>query len=263
VVDVFEEVESDLRSERYRELLKRLTPWIIAGVIAGVVIVGAIFGYRTYRESVSNKASDAYAEGLKSMQGGDAETAFKHFSEVPASAHGYRALALMQEGAIRLAAGKNKEAVALFDEAAGAAPKGKVGDILGDAARLKSAFAIMDQGSYPEIEARLKPLTEENRPYRAEAREALALAKLQAGKVKEARQDFVVLSLSTDASDGLKQRSRTYVTMIDAGLLNNIGAVVKAANALPPQQAGPPPLSIPGLEGIPGAEAGAPPGAPQ
>ena len=261
MVDVFEEVESDLRSERYRELLKRLMPWAIAGIAAGVVAVAGLYGYQAYRDNLSNKASDAYAAGLKSLQTGDADAAFKHFSEVPAGAHGYRSLALMQEAGIRLAAGKNKEASALFDEAASAAPKGKVGDVLSDAARLKSAFALMDQSAYPEIEARLKPLTEENRPYRAEAREALALAKVQAGKLKEARQDFVVLSLSTDATDALKQRARTTTSMIDAGLLNNAGAVVKAASALPPQQSAPPPLAIPGLEGVPGA--GPAPGAPQ
>lgn len=261
MVDVFEEVESDLRAERYQQLLKRLMPWIIGGLVAGVLIVAAVIGFQKYREGVANKASDAYAAGLTTLQGGDAEAAFRRFAEVPAGAKAYRSLALMQQGAIRLAAGKTKEAVALFDQAAEVSPKSKIGETLADAARLKSAFALMDQGTYAEIEARLKPLTEENRPYRAEAREALALAKLQAGKMKEARQDFVLLSLATDAPDSLKQRARTTQQMIDAGLLNNVGAVVKAASLLKPEVA-PPALTIPGLQGDPGAQ-GPAPGAPQ
>jgi hypothetical protein len=259
VVDIFEEVESDLRADRYREVFKRLAPWVIAGLLVGLLVVVGVIGFQKYRVGQIDKASDAYAAGLKALASGDTDAAFKHFGEVPASARGYRSLALMQEGGIRLQAGADKEAVALFDQAAEAAPKNKTGAILADAARLKSAFALMDQSPYAEIEARLKPLTDENRPYRAEAREALALAKLQAGKVKEARQDFVVISLMPEASDSLKARARTTEQMIDAGLLNNAGAVVKAAAALPPQKEAPPPLGIPGLEGIPGAEPGAAP----
>jgi hypothetical protein len=261
VVDVFEEVESELRSERYQALAKRLLPWVIAGLIAGVLIVAGVIGYQKYHESVANKASDAYAAGLKSLEGGDADGAFRTFGQVPDGAKGYHALALQQQAGIRLAAGDAKQAVALFDKSADAAPKGKLGVMIADAARLKSAFALMDQGTYPEIEARLKPLTEEGRPYRAEAREALALAKLQAGKIKEARQDFVVLSLATDAPESLRNRARTTQQMIDAGLLDNVGAIVKAASQLKPVAAMPQ-LSIPGLEGLPTGQAPAP-GAPQ
>src|SRR5204863_4708228 len=145
--DVFEEVESELRSERYQALAKRLLPWVIAGLLAGILIVAAVIGYQKYRENVANKASDAYAAGLKSLAGGDADGVFAKFSQVPAGAAGYQALALMQQAGIRLAGGNAKQAVELFDKAANAAPKSKTGSIIADAARLKSAFALMDQGS--------------------------------------------------------------------------------------------------------------------
>ena len=250
MVDIFEEVESDLRTERYTQMAKRLLPWVIGGLIAGVLLVAGIIGYQKYRENIAYKASDSYAQGLKALEAGDGEAAFRQFGQVPVSAKSYRALALMQQGGIRLADGKTKEAVALFDQAADTAPKNKLGVLISDGARLKSAFALMDQGSYPEIEGRLKPLTDENRPYRAEAREALALAKVQAGKLKEARQDFIVISLMNDAPESLKNRAKTSAQMIDAGLLTAVPAVVKAAGELPPPSATPPQLNIPGLEGL-------------
>jgi hypothetical protein len=250
VVDIFEEVETDLRAERYKELARRLLPWVIGGLIAGVLLVAGIIAYQKYRENLTYKASDAYAQGLKALEAGDGEAAFRQFGQVPVSAKAYRALALMQQAGVRIADGKTKEAVTLFDQAADTAPKGQIGELIADAARLKSAFALMDQSTYPEIEARLKPLTEENRPYRAEAREALALAKVQAGKLKEARQDFIVISLMNEAPEGLKNRARTTAQMIDAGLLTAVPEVVKAAGALPAPNAGPPQMSIPGLEGL-------------
>lgn len=235
MVDVFEEVEGELRSERYKELAARLLPWLIGGLLVAVVLIGGALGWQKYQENQIFKASEAYAQGLETLQGGDAEAAFRQFGKVPAGAKGYRALALMQQGGIRLNAGKAKEAQQLLDQAADAAPNNKVGRIIGDAARLKSAFAMMDQASYADIEARLKPLTEDDRPYRAQAREALALAKIQAGKLKEAKQDLTVLSLMSEAPEGLQARARTTVQMIDSGLAADVPAVVKAAAALPPQ----------------------------
>lgn len=251
MVDVFEEVEDELRTERYQQLARRLMPWVIAGALIGILVVGGVYGYRKYQDGVSAKAAEAYAEGLKTLGTGDTEAAFKAFGQVGNSGAGYRSLALSQQAAIRLGANKTKEAVALLDQAADAAPKGKLGQLLADAARLKSAFALMDQAPYAEIEGRLKPLTEENRPYRAEAREALAMAKLNAGKIKEARQDFVVLSLMTEAPESLRGRARTVTSMIDAGLLDNLPAVVKAAAALPPGSALPPGLVLPNGQALP------------
>jgi hypothetical protein len=269
VVDVFEEVEGELRSERYKQVALKLAPWIVGGLLAGIIVVGGVYAYVTLGEKAVEKASAAYAQGMATLATGDGATAFKKFAEVPASAKGYRSMALMQQGGIRLIDGKKKEAVALFDQAAAAAPGGKLGVLLADVARLKSAFAVMDDASYADTEARLKPLTEENRPYRAEAIEALSLAKINAGKMKEARQDLVLLSLSNDAPEPVRGRARNIVTMIDSGLLANMPAVVKAAAALPPMSNLPPEL-LQSLQGGPqgpgGPEgpAGAPaPGAPQ
>ena len=60
--------------------------------------------------------------------------------------------------------------------------------LIADAARLKSALALMDTAPYADIETRLKPLLDEKRPYRIAAREALAMAKLKAGKYRRGAQ---------------------------------------------------------------------------
>ena len=82
-----------------------------------------------------------------------------------------------------------KAAVALLDQAAEAAPD----PVIGDAARLKSAFALLDTAPYKDVEARLTPLMKDGRPYRVQAREALAFAKLMAGNAAGARDDFTVI----------------------------------------------------------------------
>ena len=121
-------------------------------------------------------------------------------------------------------------------EAAKAAPNA----LLGDLARLKSAFALMDTASYKDIEARLTPLAGEKSPYRVYAKEALAFAKLRNGDLVGARADFVVLANSLDnSSDDVRQRAQAARDMIDSGSAKDLPAVVKAALALPTPAAPP------------------------
>src|SRR5437588_4437178 len=122
----------------------------------------------------------------------------------------------MQLAGAKLAGGKDadtKAAVALFDQAAAAAPD----DILGDAARLKSAFAILDTAPFAEVEGRLAPLMKDGHPYRVQAREALAFAKLMKGDVAGARSDFVVITGTLEAPEGARQRARAAMGLIDSG----------------------------------------------
>ena len=232
MVDVFDEVEEQLRAERYRTLAKKSLPWVAAAVAAAVIGVGGFWGWRAYQTDQADKASQAYQAALETAQKQGPAKAFDGFKSVAdINAKGYKSLALMQMGAIRLEESKTKEAVAYFDEAAKVAPNAMIGDL----ARLKSAFALMDTASYKDIETRLTPLAGEKSPYRVYAKEALAFAKLQAGDLAGARADFVILANSLDAntSEAVRQRAQAAMQLIDSGSAKALPGAVKAAAALP------------------------------
>jgi hypothetical protein len=244
VVDLFDEVEGELRTEQYKRLALKILPWVIGGLVVGLVLVGVILGTLRYQETTQAKAADAYQAALELRDNGDLKGAHDAFAQLGEEGpKGYRALALMQQGAIRLNEGRTKEAVALFDAAAEVAPGGELGYILSDNARLKSAFALLDEAPYADIEGRLTPLTADDRPYRALAKEALAMAKLNAGKIAEARTDFNALTLSIDAPQETTERARAAVALIDSGGASAVPAAVKAAKTvvLPMPQAPMPP----------------------
>jgi len=231
LTDLFDEVEEQLRSDRYRTLARKALPWILALLAAGLVTFLAVWGWERYREQVANKASDDYAAGLTALSKGDTAGGEKVLTDVSKSqAKAYKSLALMQLGALKVAADRPTEAVALFDQAAAAAPD----DILGDAARLKSAFALLDTAPFKDMEARLTPLMQDGHPYRVQAREALAFAKLMAGNTAGARSDFVIISQSLDAPDGARQRATAAMGLIDSGSAKAVAAAAKAAATLPP-----------------------------
>lgn len=247
MADVFEEVEEQIRSDRYKALALKALPWV-AGVLAlALLVAGGIWGWQEYRNRAHAEASEQYAQAIEAFNSGRRDEAIKLWTEVgQSSSAAYKSLALQHLGGLKLADNKTAEAVKLFDEAAEAAPT----PVLGDVARLKSAFALLDTAPYKDMEARLTPLIEDGRPYRAQAREALAFSKLMAGDMAGARGDFVVISLMADASDGARQRAAAAKDLIDSGSAKALPAAARAAAALPPPTQAAPGALPPGL--VPG-----------
>jgi hypothetical protein len=232
--DLFEEVEEQLRSDRYQALARKGAPWVVALAAAALIAALGVWGWQQYRQQTTDKASIEYAQALDAQAQGNNAQAVKLFGDVAKSpSKVYKSLALMQLGGAKIASGKPedvKAAVALFDQAAAAAPD----DILGDAARLKSAFAVLDTAPFAEVEGRLAPLMKDGHPYRVQAREALAFAKLLKGDAAGARRDFVVIAGTLDSPEGARQRAQAAIGLIDSGSAKSVAPAVKAAEALPP-----------------------------
>jgi hypothetical protein len=252
LTDLFEDVEEQLRAERYRTLFNKAWPWVAGVIVAGLVVAGAWWGYDSYRTRAAEKASEQYVQAMVALEQGQKDQGVRILEEVAKSpSKAYKSMALMQIGGIHIADNKPAEAVKVFDEAAKAAPD----DIIGDLARLKSAFALLDTAPYAELETRLMPLTDDKRPYRVQAREALAFAKLMKGDTKGARQDFKVISQTLDAPQGARERAGAAVGLIDSGSAKAIPATAKGAMTMPPMLTLPPGLIPPGA---PQPQAGAP-----
>lgn len=232
MTDVFEEVEGQLRAERYRSLGQKALPWLIGLAALALAMSLAVWGYTQWRTGAAADASVEYAAGLTALEGGETAAAERRFRAVSESrAPAYRSLALMQLAGLRLAQEKLREAVPLLDEAAEAAPD----PLIGDNAALKAAFLVMDYGSLAEIERRLEPLREEGRPYRTVAREALAMAQIGAGRAADARREFVVLSQALDSTESARARAQAMIAAIDSGAAAQTPAILRAtpAAALP------------------------------
>jgi hypothetical protein len=242
VTDLFEEVEEQLRSDRYRTLATKALPIAAAVVVLSVVGVGGYWGYSHWRSQAETKASDQFTQASEAFAQGDAAKAVGLWTEVSKSpSKGYKSLALSRLAAQQMAAGKTAAGVKLFDEAAEAAGDPAIADI----SRLKSAWALLDTALYKDVEARLKPLMEEGRPYRVQAREALGFARLMAADTAGARQEFVVISQMLDAPEGARSRAKAAITLIDSGAAVAVPTTVRAAAALPPASVLPAPAQTP------------------
>lgn len=230
MVDVFEQVEEELRSDKLKRLARTWLP--VAAVVLVVALIGALgwWGWDSYNTSRAAKGAAAYDRGMEALREEKPMDARAAFEEAVNAGNGaYKALALQQQAGLAVSANKFPDAVRLFDEAA----KASKDPILSDPPALKAAFLLMDTAPLDELEKRLTPLTDDKRPLHAFAQEALALARLQHGKVKEAREAFVLLQLGQNVPDDVRQRASAAIEAIDAGTAGNLKAIIAAANKAP------------------------------
>ncbi len=234
MADVFNQVDSDYRAARMRNLVARGWPYAAAALVALIAVILGFVAWNRHADAQAAKASQSYAQGFAAAQAGRLDEARGDFQAVVGAGAppAYRTLALMQQAGLSLKADKPSDALRLLDEAARTAPD----RILGDAAALQAGYVAMDTRPLSEVENRLTPLLDPKRPYRDMAREALAVAKLAAGRPLEARRDLQLLVLSQDVSDAARQRSQAALAMIDSGAAAGLPAAARALAALPAPQ---------------------------
>lgn len=230
MVDVFEQVEEELRSERYKRLARTWLP--VAGGVLLIALIAALafWGWDSLQTSKADKASIAFDRGMQSMQANNpvgADAAFTQAAKEGAGA--YKALALMQRAGIAVEANRIPDAIRHFDEAARASRD----PLLSDAAVLKAAWLAMDSETLAQIEARLEPIAKDGRPYSPFALEALAMARLQNGQAPAAREALVLLKNGLDTPDIISQRADLTIAAIDSGAAAGLPAIVRAQAALP------------------------------
>lgn len=236
MTDVFEQVEEELRSDRYKRLARTWLP-VVGGVLLVALIAALSFwGWDSWQTSRADKASIAYERGLESLQANNPVGAEAAFAQAAKEGNGaYKAMALMQRAGISLQAGRDAEALAHLDAAA----KASRDPLISDAAAYKAVLLAMDTASLEDLEARLKPLIDPKRPFSAFALEAQAMARLQHGKPAEAREILVVLKNGLDTPEIVSQRADLAINVIDNGGAANLGEIARRMATLPVQPAAP------------------------
>ncbi len=222
--DVFEQVEEELRSERYKRLARTWLP-VVGGVLLVALIAAlAWWGWQSWETSKADKASVAYERGLEALQANNPVGADAAFTQAAKEGNGaYKSLALQQRAGIALDGGRDAEALAFHDEAA----KATRDPLIADAAAFKALLLAMDIETLEQIQARAKALTGEKRPFAAFAREAEALALLQHGKAAEAKEILAVLKNDLDTPQTVSRRAQLAIDAIDSGGAANVQAIIR------------------------------------
>jgi hypothetical protein len=207
VVDIFDEIEEDLRAERAEKLFKKYGWLLIAAIVA---IVAAAAGWQLWTRHKNQQDAAVAARYIAVQNALDQPNAAKPaqldvLDKLAADApEGYRTLARMRAAGLKADSGDVAGAVTLWNAVAA---DSNADPLLRDLASLRATERELDHGDAAQLEARLKPLAEPNNPWSGLAQEQLAVLDLRQGKVEDARKILQTLSTSLEAPPGLRARA--------------------------------------------------------
>ena len=220
MVDIFDEVDEELRAESAQRLLKRYGGVIAAAALAVIGAAGGWQGWQWYQAKQDAATAAAYVSTASVADGSDAldpaarGALSSAFDSLAAGApDGYRILARLRSAALKADAGDLNGAAALWDQVAGDAG---ADPLLRDLATLMWAQRQLDQGDPAHVEARLKPLTEPGNAWRSLAQEQLALLEMRQGHADVAKAAFRKLSQDVTAPSGVRSRATALLSRIGA-----------------------------------------------
>ena len=227
--DIFQEVEEDVRRERYEQLWKKYGNYIIGAAAFLVLAVGGYQAWRAYDNGQRQIVSDKYLEAQTIAATGKAAEAEAQFAELSKSGYtGYATLAKFNLVGTYLAQNRRDPAIALLRELTESSD-----DVVSSVARLRLAWLEADARLRPEIQAIVEPLTAADNPWRFAAAEVLAYAELRAGSRVQAEADYLRLSQEPEAAPGLRQRAGAIMQYLKANPTGLAAAPPPAGAAAP------------------------------
>lgn len=212
MVDIFDEVEEELRADKAKQLLRRFGGLIIAACVVIVAGVGAWQGWKFWQGRQDAAAAAAYVATLTRMEASPIPSeelrkqALSGFEAVAQSApDGYRTLSRLQAAALKADTGDLSGATDLWDQVAA---DSAADPLLRDLASLLWAARQIDTGDPSLLEARLRPLAMPGNAWRSLAQEQLALLLVRQDKTDDARAALRKLAEDVTAPAGVRGRSR-------------------------------------------------------
>jgi hypothetical protein len=209
VVDIFDEVDEDLRAERAQKLVRQYG-WL--AVVGAVAIVGATAGWK-YWNHLQYEQDAATATRFVAIQTAleQAAPGTRQASQIQsldqmaeAGPEGYKTLARLRAAGLKADSGDLPGAIALWNQVAA---DSSADSLLRDLASLTAATRQIDRGDPGLLQARLEPLAVPDNPWSALAREQLAILDLRQGKIEDAKTRLKALSIDFQAPSGLRARA--------------------------------------------------------
>lgn len=256
--DIFQEVEEDVRRERFEKLWKQYGDYVFVAVAAIAIGVAGYKLWDRYQLQQKYSAAKTFTAAQEAADAGNSTNAAQTFAKLVKTAPGgYAALAKLAEANSLMMAGNRTGALQLYKEIAdkGQAP-------LADVARIRAAWAMVEFAPRSEIEPLLAPVNNDQSEWRYMAREILAYADYRAGALEQAQKEFQALADDKNVPRTLHQRVDAMATFLKAGGDKNAGSVPQPKPAMPDANGSIPPEILQQLQNQAAHPAPAPQGQP-
>lgn len=218
-MDIFEEVNEEVRQEKILAFWKKWSPYIAATVV-GVLFVSLVYiGWDYYRAQARSQLAHKYTKALMLGSEGRLDESQKLLQELQnKSGSQYGTLARLSEALVAIKESREQDAVRIYNDVS----KDKsVESSLRNFAALQSAKYLLKEGKLDESKMILSALTklgnEGNAAWRPMAMELEGILLMKQGKPEEAYKVFYNLSFSKTISPNMQNRVTIMKSYLNAG----------------------------------------------
>jgi hypothetical protein len=205
--DLIDEVEEELRAERAKRLGQRFGGIAFAVALVALAGVGGWEGWKWWEGRKATAAAETYlaASQAAEAEGADLRAVAERFAAVGRDAPaGYRTLARLRAAALLAETGQGEAALAAWEAIAA---DSAADPLYRDLALLMWGLHALDSADPGQLAARIAPLAAAGAPWRASAREVLALAAIRRNDAAEARRQFDALLADAATPQGVRERA--------------------------------------------------------
>jgi hypothetical protein len=204
VSEIFREIDEELRRDNLLKLWQRYGRYVIAAVVAVLLIAGGVVAWRNHQMTLRQAQSVRFEAALSLLREGKEAEAAKIFATVGDEGGGYGQLAAFEAADLTAKSGDRKTAIADYDKLAASS---SVDPELRDVATLLSVMSGFVDSDPQTVIDRLKPLTDSGNPWRGTALELTAAARIKSGDKAGALEIYKKLADDLAAPEGVRARA--------------------------------------------------------
>lgn len=213
MVDIFSEVDEEVRREQLKKLWDRYGNLLIALCVLVVAGIGSWQGYNYWQAKKAAQTGAAFEQAAILAESGKHKEAEAAFAKIATEGTaGYRILARLREAA-ELAQTDKNGAIKAYDALA---DDKSVGQVMQDLAAVRAGYLMVDTAPYAQMAAKLEPLTGADRMFRHSARELLALSAWKGGDTNAARKWTDMMMSDPGTPAGTRSRAEILSELIAA-----------------------------------------------
>jgi len=207
-----EEVDEELKHERYAELWRKYGIFAASAVLLVVIAVAGSMGWRQYQFNSRIESGLDYVNAVDLAAAGKSADALAALQALGKDgAAGYRELARFQEAAVLARQGNEAAAAQIYDAIA---KDDSADTVFLNLALILYALNVADRAGPKALADRLKPLTDEASPWRFSALEITALLHRRRGDVSAAKSVYRKLADDDRAPPRLRARAAEFLAVI-------------------------------------------------
>ncbi|MCC9625594.1 tetratricopeptide repeat protein [Thalassospira sp. MA62] len=216
MVDIFQEVEEDLKRERSEELWRKYGKYVIG--VAAVIVLGVAGreGWKSYEESTNLENGTRMANAIELADAGEEQqdAALEALDAIIADGNaGLVAMSHFQKAAIYLRAGAPDSAVTELEAIAAA---DDVDQVYRDLAVVEIAMNSANASNANDLIARLEPIAVPENTWYYSAREMIALLHVAGGEIDAAKPLLTEIADDNEAPQGMRARASEILKAIGA-----------------------------------------------